>query len=309
MIHPSELTVTPLHAAEHPLWADFLAKAGNGAIFHDLNFLAYHPPDRYNFNHLLIRHNKQIIALLPGGLLKEDGKLLFSSPLGASFGGLVLAPSPSADLVRACVIAVQDYVCNAGWSGIDMILPPPYYSSPPNQVVDFSLYINGFTLYKQWLCHGIQLTGGDILHRLHKKQACGVRAAIRMGIKFIESGKENLAHFIELFNETYQRHGVSPTHSETEIADLMQRFPERIRLHLAFFEDHPVAGVLLFHVTKQVAYTFYICRNQAYAKYYGTSALFTDIVCRLSATGFTHVDLGPSASKMNFNYGVAKYKE
>jgi hypothetical protein len=33
-------------------WRAFLHDSNNATLFHDLDFLGYHPPDRYDFRHL-----------------------------------------------------------------------------------------------------------------------------------------------------------------------------------------------------------------------------------------------------------------
>src|SRR5262249_61363849 len=83
----SAITVEPL-AADEAVWENFLAHAPNGTLFHDLRFLRYHPPDRFRFHHLVFQRNGELVALLPGGLASNAERPMFSSPLGASIGGL-----------------------------------------------------------------------------------------------------------------------------------------------------------------------------------------------------------------------------
>ena len=73
--------------------------------------------------------------------------------------------------------------------------------------------------------------------------------------------------------------------------------------------DDPVAGILLFHVTAQVAYTFYICRSERGDAGSAIAFLIADLLDRLPARGVRHLDLGPSASDLNFNDGVVFFKE
>ena len=41
------LRVEPLRPGEELAWAEFLAASENGTLFHDLQFLAYHPTGRF----------------------------------------------------------------------------------------------------------------------------------------------------------------------------------------------------------------------------------------------------------------------
>ncbi|MEJ2356253.1 MAG: hypothetical protein P8Y62_10240 [candidate division WOR-3 bacterium] len=47
-------------------WDNFVEKSNNGTIFHKIQFLDYHPPDRFNFHHLIFHKQSNPIAVLPG---------------------------------------------------------------------------------------------------------------------------------------------------------------------------------------------------------------------------------------------------
>jgi len=101
----SAITVEPL-GADEAVWENFLAHAPNGTLFHDLRFLRYHPPDRFHFHHLVFRRNGEPVALLPGGLASNAERPMFSSPLGASIGGLAVNGGLRAELAVNLVEAL-----------------------------------------------------------------------------------------------------------------------------------------------------------------------------------------------------------
>jgi hypothetical protein len=125
----------------------------------------------------------------------------------------------------------------------------------------------------------------------------------------VEMGVEGLDHFLKVFRDTYARHGVAATHREDEIRDLLVRLSGRIRLHLAMLDGAPAAGLLVFRLTTEVAYTFYICTSAEHAGEHGAAFLVADLLDRLAATGVRYLDLGPSASDQKLNKGVAFFKE
>jgi hypothetical protein len=85
--------------------SELLARSANGTLFHDLRFLRYHPADRFEFHHLVLRRKGKPIALLPGGLCRAADPPMFSSPLGASIGGVAVADL-RAELAPSLVEAV-----------------------------------------------------------------------------------------------------------------------------------------------------------------------------------------------------------
>jgi hypothetical protein len=310
--HAETITVEPLAAGEEEQWAEFLAASGSGNLFHDLRFLAYHPPKRFDFRHLVMRRHGTIIALLPGGIVESDRERLFVSPLGASVGGPVISPKLDSRGTLALVDALQSYAVTERWGGLRMILPPPIYDRHASQTLSFALFSRGFQLENRWLCHAIPL-GGSLDERYKKlfrqRQATRVRAQLRKGLTTSEGGIDRLGAFLSVFHDTYDRHGVKPTHTPEEIGDLLQRLPDRVRIHLAMLGDVPAAGILTFTLNSRVAYTFYICTSTEYACESGGVVAFAALIDRLARQGYHWIDLGPSAQRSRFNDGVAFFKE
>ena len=88
----SEIVISrfdPTHLAE---WIEFLRSSNDGTLFHDPRFLDYHPAGRFEFEHLLARRGKSLIAVIPGALVRESDGISFTSTAGASVGAPVTRP-------------------------------------------------------------------------------------------------------------------------------------------------------------------------------------------------------------------------
>jgi hypothetical protein len=290
-------------------WRDVLTRSANGTLYHDLEFLAYHPADRFRFHHLVFKRNGNAIALLPGGLSGTDDRPIFSSPLGASIGGFAVAANLRADTAIELVEALQNYAEARGWGGIDMTVPPSCYSFETADLLTFALYFRGFRTTRRWLCHVVPTDAGVPESSFRDNQLASVRAARRGGMVGIKTGLEGLERFLQVFGDTYNRHGVAATHSPDEIRDLMRRFPDRIWIELAVRGDETIAGLLVFQLTATIATTFYICTSAAHAKAGGAAFAIANLIERLSKAGLRHLDLGPSANDQKFNKGVTFFKE
>ena len=307
----SAITVEPL-GADEAMWENFLAHAPNGTLFHDLRFLRYHPPDRFRFHHLVFRRNGEPVALLPGGLASNAERPMFSSPLGASIGGLAVNGGLRAELAVNLVEALQNYARAQSWLGVEITLPPRCYCLETSGLIEFALFCRGFRLTRRWLCPMLPLTRGgqnSYERTFRRRQVVYVRAARRKGMVGIEAGVEGLSDFLEVFRGTYERHGVAATHTPEEIHDLLRRLPDRVRINLAMLGGVPVAGLLVFRLSATVANTFYICSSIEHASEHGAAFIIADLIDRLSQTGFRYLDFGPSASDQNFNRGVTFFKE
>src|SRR5262249_24343657 len=309
-VRPSQAITGEQLGADETAWNEFLAHSVNGTLFHDLHFLRYHPVDRFAFHHLVFKRDGRPVALLPGGLSGTAGPPTFCSPLGASVGGFAVADL-TAELAMGLVEALQDYARMRGWAGVEITLPPACYSFATSDLIDFALFCRGFRLLHRWLCPMIPLTadGRDGFERTYRsRQATFVRAAKRKGIVGIESGLDAIDDFLKVFYDTYSRHGTKATHTPEEVRDLLQRFPDRVRIHLAKLGDVPIASLLVFKVTASVAYTFYICSSTEHFGEHGAAFVIADLIDRLAQAGFRYLDLGPSAHDQKFNKGVTFFK-
>jgi hypothetical protein len=302
-----------VHAAASPgPWRAFLGRAPSACLFHEPEFLAYHPEGRFAFRHLAITKSGQPIALLPGGL--ADGSV-FRSPLGASFGGPVLAPRlPTTDIVGA-LEALQAHARAEGWSAVELTPPPLIYRRDGADALGFALQAAGFALGSRMLCHTIALDGltpryETLFRSRARRNTNKLRTANdpRHETKIGDSAL--LEPFLVAFNETYSRHGVASTHSAAELDDLMRRLPSRFRIALHLFEGRPVAGLFLMKMSETIENAFYICSTSEDAQLNGSLALFAAAIDRLADDGARILDLGPSSMPDGgLNRGVCFFKE
>jgi hypothetical protein len=290
-------------------WKAFLAGSNNGTLFHDLDFLDYHPPGKYDFRHLIALRENCIEALVPGAV-SDNG--IFVSVAGASIGGPVVKKSVTAEACLRLVEALQIYAKSAGWRGIEITLPPPIYHDEPDQKIEFALYRSGFELAHRSMPLLIPLDhkGDDHYRRLFRQsQRSYVRACRQKGVIVTEAGVEALGEFLELFAETYARLQALPAHTPQDIETLFYRLPTRLRIWSAKLEGKPIAGVLLFILNHNICTTFYICDCVSHREFHGSTVLLAELADVLARRGFRYIDLGPSASSTHFNHGVVNFKE
>jgi hypothetical protein len=301
----------PSQAAE---WKSFLAASNNGTIFHDLDFLAYHPPERFNTHHLMFYTSGKLIALLPAAIVyDQDGSGFLKSPYGASVGGMVLPRGIRAAETLDLVAQLQSYVVDLGLDGIEMHIGPNLYLHQPNHFIDFSLMAKGFRLVKRWLLHIVPLQGlnADLVGELFSKsKRYDVRAGLKKGLRPREVDAEGVDAFYDLLLETHSRHGKSATHQKHEIVDLFQRVPGRLRLFLCGHGESEIAGILIFMLNRAIAYTFYICSSHKHRSLCGPAVLIAHILQLLAEEGVKYLDLGPSTfDDLRLNADLAFFKE
>ncbi|MCK4851887.1 MAG: GNAT family N-acetyltransferase [Candidatus Omnitrophica bacterium] len=293
---------------------DFLQASNNGTLFHELDFLAYHSPERFNAHHLVFSKEGKMISFLPAAIVKgSDGRDFLRSPYGASVGGPVLPCRIKTAAVINMLTRLQEYVSSQGLAGIDMRLGPSVYMREPDDVLDFSLFATGFRLSKTWLLHIIPLesSGDELFVTLFSKTKRNiVRSGLKKGLQPREAGVEGLDVFYDMLSETQARHNASVTHTRQELKDLFERVPGRLRLFLCSHEGIEIAGILVLMLNGSVAYTFYICGSYEHKKLDGPAILIAHIIECMAREGVRYLDLGPSSfDDLSLNHGVAFFKE
>ncbi len=304
------IEIACLRADDAAGWQGFLDRSATGTLYHDLRFLAYHSPGRYNFRHLVFRDAGRIVALLPGGLRHDTTGTVFASPLGASVGGLVLAPETRLETAQSLVDALLRHARAMGWRGIEITLPPAIYHGRAAQMPSFALTQAGFHTVNRRLCPAIPLApgGAELYARAFSATAANrVRAARRAGATVTRTSAPG--DFLPLLDQTYAHHGVAPTHDHAELRDLARRLPDRVGFHIARQDGAATGGICVLRLNAGVATTFYICPNRARPRAGGVLLAVADAMDRLAADGAAWLDLGPSADHHAANPGVMAFKE
>jgi hypothetical protein len=310
LVEGNSIVVEP--AGSGAEWAAFLKGSPNATLFHDLDFLGYHPAGRFQFQHLVFRRRNRIVAVLPGGLADAGDAKTFISPLGASFGGPALATRLAPVEALEIVGALEEYAKANAWQGISLILPPEIYAPEIGGTIGWALQALRFSLASRWLCQiiPIESEAPDQYARLFRDtHATNVRTGRRQGIEILEGGVDLLDQFLPLLDDTYRRHGTAPTHSHDELRRLTTRMPERFITFLSVLDGRAISALFVMLLSSRVATTFYICNSESDVARNGNVVAMAGAIDYLAKRGCRYLDLGPSSDgDGRLNAGVAFFK-
>jgi hypothetical protein len=307
------IEVVPCRAEHASAWRDFLRASNNGTLFHDLDFLAYHPPDRFKTHHLLFFEDGTLCALLPAAEVSgPDGRSFLKSPYGASIGGLVLPVGQPAEQTGRLVEALKQHVGAAGLHGVEIRLGPSDGMRERNDHQSFALFAAGFRMLRRHLCHVIPLPPdpAQVAANCTSGKRRDLRMGLRRGLQPKEVSPDRLSDFYRVLLLNQAKHGSKPTHTEEELADLFPRTGSSLRMFLCEQEDRVAAAILVFVLNPRIAFTFYIAQDDAFRSLCPVTALLIHVAQQMSREGFSYLDLGPSTfDDLHFNSGLAAFKE
>ena len=312
MICSEAITVSRYQPSQAAEWRTFLADSNNGTLFHDLDFLEYHPPERFDTHHLLLKQNDKLIALLPAAIVSEpDGRHFLKSPYGGSVGGLVLPLEHNASTTLRLVSSLENYASNLKLAGVEMRIAPNIYDRCPNDELSFALMASGFTLAGRWLSHIITLPldPGEVLNQLSNRRRSYVRSALNQGLEMTVAGPDYLSSFYRILEENRAKHSARPTHTLAELERIFQLTPDRVKLFVCKWQGEIIAGTLVFELNDRVAYSFYPCHDQRFERYRPAAVVTVSVAQYYAGHGFRYLDLGPTTfDDLTLNEGLARFK-
>lgn len=230
------------HPGLDGVWDDLVARARNGHFMATRRFLAYHG-NRFQDRSLLFLRNGRVLAAIA---LHEEGSE-WVSHRGLAHGGLIAAPELSTAQTAEIFHQIALRMRAAGITGLRYTPLPLIYQEHPFEDDLFVLHQQGARLDNVKLAARARL---PVLQLMHER----ARKYVRQAVPHIRVEHDvPLGEFWEqLTNYLERRHEAQPVHTRAEMADLLGRFPEAIKL-LAIRDatGGMVAGSLIF-LTKRV---------------------------------------------------------
>ncbi len=268
-------------------WITVLERSKNGTFLFHRDYMDYHS-DRFNDLSFLIFKKGNPEGILPGNISDK----VFYSHQGLTYGGLISTDK----LVTEDFLIIFELInTELKKKGIKEVVykPVPYiYHKQPSQEDIYALFKLRAT-----------------------KIGCNISSTIYQNnkIKFIESRKSGLrkskkegvymeeSNSFELFwpilnsnlNERYKTNSV---HTLEEITFLYSKFPNNIKLFLAYRYNEPVAGTVIF-LTDEVIHVQYISANSI-GKECGALDMLFDELINQKYTNKPIFDFGQSTERM-----------
>lgn len=267
-------------------WDEFVAHSRNATFLHFRAYMDYHS-DRFHDHSLVFRNDKgKIVALLPAN---AEGETLYSHQ-GLTYGGLIITMKTSAREVIEAFRLLTDYAKEQGFKKIIYKPVPSHYHRYPCEEDLYALfYATHSALEARNIASVI-----DFRQPLtwSQNRRLGVNRAKRNGLYVKET--DDFAAFWKILEDNLRkRYDAAPVHSLAEITMLKDRFPDNIRLFMAYDSCHcPQAGTVIYD-TNGVAHSQYISSTSEGKQLHAVDILFSEVVRHYAST-HRYFDFGTS---------------
>ena len=251
-------------------WNQFVDHSKNATFLLNRSYMDYHA-DRFSDCSLVIRSKGRIVALLPANI---SGSIVFSHG-GLTYGGLITDHRMTANLMIDIVRSINDFIkVHIGATAVVYKPSPWIYHSMPSEEDLYALSsVCHASLSAREISSTICLDNRPNFSELRRR--C-VKKAEKAGIYVREC--DDFSAFWQILSTNLKcKYGVSPVHSLEEILLLKHRFPKQIRLFLAFLDDVPLAGTVIFD-TPQVLHSQYIAASPQGKDIGALDAIFAHII-------------------------------
>ncbi|GJQ62190.1 MAG: hypothetical protein SCALA702_12430 [Melioribacteraceae bacterium] len=271
-------------------WDNFVLESNNGTMFHMQKFFDYHKPGRFSFNHLMIVEKGKLIGVLPGAIVDD---MVYESPIGASYGSIVLKDLKFADTLEV-VDTLIEYGKKEGFKEFLLTSAPNIYEKVQNQNLDFALLWRGFNYDLHYISSAIKLDPDtDFISRCSQTIRRNIRKSLKNENIRVEIN-DRYDEFYPILLDNKSRHNVKPTHSLEDLYKLAELLPDNLKLFMVYLNDKPIAGSSMFLGNDQVAICFYNMLLYDYAEYKPIQRVMYEVVKYSTEQGYKYVDIGVS---------------
>ena len=270
------------------IWNQFVSHSKNGTFLFDRNYMDYHS-DRFEDNSLMIYRKGKLYSLLPAN---KVGNVLYSHQ-GLTYDGMIMndkvTVAESVDMFRL----LNTHLKEARFKKVVYKPVPFIYHQHPAQEDLYALFrTTNAKIIGRNISSTIILS--DKIKFIESRKS-GMRKASANGITIRLSS--DLEAFWEILDTNLKnRYGVTPVHTLSEIQLLQSRFPQNIKLYLAYKDDAVLGGTLLY-ITKQVVHTQYISASIE-GKELGVLDLLFDFLINHEYANYLYFDFGQSTEQM-----------
>ena len=270
-------------------WNEFIEDSRQGTFLFNRSYMDYHA-DRFQDASLMIYRKEQLYALLPANRL---GDTLYSHQ-GLTYGGLITKKQATTAEICKVFIKINEYLYHSGVQRVIYKPTPWIYHCYPGEEDLYAL---------TYICHA-QITSRDISStipfdsriKFTESRRSGIRKATRAGVTVRES--KDLATFWDILDKNLtNKYATHPVHSLEELTLLHSRFPNSIRLFMAYNDKGIAIGGTIIYEMPRVVHSQYISASPEGKRLGAIDLLFDYILNDVYANHKGFFDFGKSTEE------------
>lgn len=299
-------------------WDKFVIEDSyNGTFLQTRIFLNYHSSNRFVDASVLIVEGEEIVAVVPACVVWDDGKKIFYSHKGSTFGGVIINKKYN-DLkttLEILDVLEEHFICKK-YNQIILKITSDLFSESDCSLLQYLLYMKGYEEYLE-LSSYIDLkkieTPEDIITNMSKNKRRDIKIALKSQLvfrKIVE--KDEVKDFYSLLEKNLRKFGAKPIHTVEEILDLRDnRMRGKLSLYGVYKGEKILSGAMVFLFNENIAHTQYLAHDLDEKKYYAMNYMYYSLILEAVQKGQKILSWGISSTNFGkmLNYNLARFKE
>jgi hypothetical protein len=297
-------------------WDKFIEEdAINGTFLQSRNFLNYHPKDRFIDNSFLFFKENKLAALIPGCIKEENGKKIFSSHAGSSFGGLVVHKkyydaSNSIEMIKT----LESKLTENNFQEIVLKITPDLFCKESSDLLQYALRYCGYNSYAELSSYiDFEDYEKNIASNFSHGQRENLKFALKHEMQFEKLDSAADIHtFHDILTKNLLRFNAKPVHTIGELYVLKDIYLKNITdFYGVILDGKIIAGAMVFKFNGTTIHTQYLCMDYDYLKYRPMTYLYYKIIEQARDNGFKKLSWGISTEKKGteLNETLLAFKE
>jgi hypothetical protein len=296
-------------------WDKFIQEdTVNGTFLQSRNFLNYHPKEKFIDNSVLLFKENALVAVVPGCSMDDEGKKIFISHAGSTFGGLIIHRKyyDAVNIIEMIRI-LENKLREDGFEKIILKITPDLFSKEKSDVLQYALMYCGYDDYSELSTYiDFETYKQDISVNFDHGQKGKLKQALKndMCLKEISSDEE-ISFFYDILEKNLLKFNTCPVHSIEELLDFKNnRLKAIVKFYGIFFENKMIAGGMLFDFGS-ILHAQYLSVDYDYIKYRPMTYLYYKLIELASQNGYKILSWGISTEKRGavLNESLLSFKE
>ncbi len=310
------LTVKKYAEDKALIWDKFvLEESMNGTFLQTRKFINYHEPGKFSDCSLMFYKGERLVAVILSCELENEGKRIFFSHKGTTFGGIVIAEQIyTSSAVLELMDVFEEELIREGYEGCYLKMTPVIFQRSNTDLLDYFLYQKGFLQYSELNFYvPLEAYKNDILSCFSSGKRRDYRYSLKNGFEFRElESREEILQFYNVLQLNLKKLGLTSVHTYEDLLQLkFDRFPKEIFFYGVYMEDRLVAGSMIFVFFDEIFHTQYLSSDKEFLKYYPMDFLIYHLIEQAIKKGMKKFTFGICTEERGkkLNVGLARFKE
>jgi hypothetical protein len=276
--------------------------------------LNYHPKERFVDCSLLIFKEKNLVAVVPGCVIDEEGKKTFSSHAGSTFGGPVIHKKYYDALsIIEMVKSLENNIIENGFQKIILKITPDLFCEEKSDVLQYVLTYCGYSSYVELSTYiDFNDYGNEIIENLNRAQRKRLNQALKNDMQFkILNLDKDIYDFYAILEKNLARIDVKPVHSIENLLNFKNsRLKDIVEFYGIYLENRIIAGGMMFKFGS-VIHAQNLNGDSDYLQYNSMPYLYYCVINHAKENGYEKLSWGISTEKRGtvLNESLLSFKE